>query len=105
MDTPDGALAAAGYAGRFRSSGDETIITLKGLRLPDDGGAAHRREELEGPADLGFACDRLAGVGGARDAVISIVGDATLGELVRVLPGATQAGLCCGRHHRGAERG
>jgi CHAD domain-containing protein len=83
VDTADGALAAAGYAGRLRSSGDDTIITLKGLRRQDDGGAAHRREELEGPADP------LAAAGGwpespARDAVVSIAGSATLGELVRV---------------------
>ncbi len=84
VDTPDGALAAAGYAGRFRSSGDETIITLKGLRRQDDGGAAHRREELEGPADLGSPVTAWP-ESAARDAVISIVGDATLGELVRVL--------------------
>ena len=51
VDTNDGALAAAGYAGRLRTSGGETLITLKGLRREDDGGAAHRREELEGPAD------------------------------------------------------
>ena len=83
VDTPDGALAAAGYAGRFRSSGDETIITLKGLRRQDDGGAAHRREELEGPADLESPATAWP-ESAARDAVISIVGDATLGELVRV---------------------
>ncbi len=83
VDTPDGALAAAGYAGRFRSSGDETIITLKGLHRQDDGGAAHRREELEGPADLETAAPAWP-ESAARDAVISIVGEATLGELVRV---------------------
>jgi CHAD domain-containing protein len=83
VDTPDGALAAAGYAGRFRSSGEATVITLKGLRRQDDGGAAHRREELEGPADLGApATDWPASA--AREAVISIVGEATLGELVLV---------------------
>jgi CHAD domain-containing protein len=83
VDTPDGALAAAGYAGRFRSSGEATVITLKGLRRQDDGGAAHRREELEGPADLGSPATAWP-ESPARDAVISIVGDATLGELVRV---------------------
>ncbi len=83
VDTPDGALAAAGYAGRFRSSGEETIITLKGLHRQDDGGAAHRREELEGPADLETAAPAWP-ESAARDAVISIVGEATLGELVRV---------------------
>ncbi len=83
VDTPDGALAAAGYAGRFRSSGDATVITLKGLRRQDGGGAAHRREELEGPADLDVAATAWP-ESAARDAVISIVGETTLGELVRV---------------------
>ena len=83
VDTADGALAAAGYAGRLRSSEEGTVITLKGLRRLDEGGAAHRREEVEGPADL------EAGTGGwpesaARDAVVSIAGDAPLRELVRV---------------------
>ncbi len=83
VDTTDGALAAAGYAGRFRSSGEETVITLKGLRRHDDGGAAHRREELEGPADI----EAPAGAwpeSTARDAVIAIAGESTLAELVRV---------------------
>ncbi|HEY4752631.1 MAG TPA: CYTH domain-containing protein, partial [Candidatus Limnocylindrales bacterium] len=55
VDTPDGALAAAGYAGRLRSDDHTTLITLKGLRRVDDGGAVHRREELEGPALEGEA--------------------------------------------------
>jgi len=83
VDTADGALAAAGYAGRFRTTGDDTIITLKGLRRQDDGGAAHRREELEGPADLGTAAGDWP-ESAARDAVIAIAGGAALGELVRV---------------------
>ena len=66
LDTPGGALAAAGYAGRLRTSETGTVITLKGLRRHDDGGATHRREELEGPADLAIGRRRVAGVAGPR---------------------------------------
>ncbi len=66
LDTDDGALEAAGYAGRLRSTGRGTIITLKGLERQDDGGATHRREELEGPADRGDAAGALAAVHRAR---------------------------------------
>ncbi len=83
VDTADGALATAGYAGRFRTNGDATVITLKGLRRQDDGGAAHRREELEGPADLGTAAPAWP-ASAARDTVVDLVGDSTLEELVRV---------------------
>ena len=51
LDTEDGALEAAGYSGRLRSTGKGTILTLKGLARHDNGGSTHRREELEGPAD------------------------------------------------------
>jgi len=81
LDTPEAALAAAGYAGRFRSTDAGTLITLKGLRRQDDGGAAHRREELEGPADPA-APPASWPESAARDALVSIAGDATLGELV-----------------------
>ncbi len=83
VDTADGALAAAGYAGRFRTRGDDTIITLKGLARQDDGGPTHRREELEGPADLATTAGEWP-ESAARDAVIALLGDATLDELVRV---------------------
>lgn len=83
LDTPDGALAAAGYAGRIRTGGKGTVITLKGLRREDEGGAVHRREELEGPAD---AATGAAGwpASAARDAVIGIAGGAVLIDLVTI---------------------
>ena len=81
LDTDDGALEAAGYAGRLRSTGRGTIITLKGLQRQDDGGATHRREELEGPADPSTP-PALWPPSGARDAVVEIVGDRTLRDLV-----------------------
>ncbi len=81
VDTPDGALAGAGYAGRLRSSAGGTVITLKSLDRYDTGGALHRRRELEGPADP------VAPIAGwpasvARDALAAIVGDRGLIELV-----------------------
>ena len=83
LDTPDGALAAAGYAGRIRTGGAGTVITLKGLRREDDGGAVHRREELEGPADAATgAVDWPASA--ARDAIIEIAGGAALIDLVTI---------------------
>ena len=83
LDTPDGRLAAAGYAGRLRSSGDGTVITLKGLRGIDDGGSVHRREELEGPADPAVAPAGWA-ASAARGRVLELVGDAALEDLVTV---------------------
>ena len=83
LDTPDGRLAAAGYAGRLRSSGDGTVITLKGLRGIDDGGEVHRREELEGPADP-HAAPAGWPLSAARDRVVELVGDTPLQDLVTV---------------------
>lgn len=83
VDTTDGALAAAGYAGRLRTAGGETLITLKGLRREDDGGVAHRREEIEGPADP--EVDPAAWpVSAAREAVLAIAGASPLRDLVEI---------------------
>jgi len=83
VDTADGALMAAGYAGRLRTKGDATVITLKGLRRRDDGGATHKREELEGPADPATGASAWP-ESAARDAVLAIAGDATLADLVLI---------------------
>jgi CHAD domain-containing protein len=83
VDTDDGALTAAGYAGRFRTSAGETLIALKGLRREDEGGVAHRREELEGPADANTAVSAWP-ASTAREAVLAIAGDSPLRELVQV---------------------
>ncbi len=83
VDTADGALEAAGYAGRLRSTGSGTILTLKGLERHDDGAALQRREEHEGPADPGRPpADWPASE--ARDAVIQIAGDRALHDLVEL---------------------
>jgi CHAD domain-containing protein len=83
VDTADGALAAAGYAGRLRTSAGGTVITLKGLRRHDGGGAAHRREELEGPADPATGAAAWP-ESAARDAVEAIAGEAPLQDLVTI---------------------
>ncbi len=83
VDTADGSLLAAGYAGRLRTGDGGTVITLKGLRRTDDGGALHRREELEGPA----LADRPPSAwpeSAARDAVVGIAGDRPLAETARI---------------------
>ena len=69
---PPGTPAGCGRTGRG------TIITLKGLQRQDNGGATHRREELEGPADPSMPPARGRRPA-ARDAVVEIVGDRTLG--------------------------
>jgi len=83
VDTADGALLAAGYAGRLRTGAAGTVITLKGLRRADDGGALHRREELEGPALAGRAPSAWP-ESAARDAVAGIAGDRPLAEIARI---------------------
>ena len=83
LDTPDGALAAAGYAGRLRSDGRRTVITLKGLNREDEGGAVHRREELEGPADPATSAAGWP-ASAARDAVVEIAGETALVDLVTI---------------------
>jgi CHAD domain-containing protein len=83
VDTPDGALTAAGYAGRLRTDEGGTLITLKGLRRIDDGGAVHRREELEGPAVEGEPAIMWP-ASGARDAVVRLAGDQPLTEIARL---------------------
>jgi CHAD domain-containing protein/adenylate cyclase class IV len=81
LDTADGALAAAGYAGRLRSTDRGTVITLKGLVRQDEGGATHRREELEGPADPKVPPTSWP-PSDARDIVVEITGDRSLEDLV-----------------------
>jgi CHAD domain-containing protein/adenylate cyclase class IV len=83
VDTADGALAAAGYAGRLRSGDGATVITLKGLRRADNGGVVHRREELEGPAIEGEAAASWP-ESAARDAVVRLAGEQQLAEIALI---------------------
>jgi len=81
LDTPDAALAAAGYAARLRRTATGTLITLKGLARQDDGGTLHRRDELEGPADPAQS-PAMWPESAARDQVVALAGDRILEELV-----------------------
>jgi len=83
VDAPGGELALAGYAARLRSGASGTLLTLKGLRRLDDGGVVHRRAELEGPAVEGLTAAAWPS-SPARDAVLAIVGDAPLVEVLRI---------------------
>ncbi len=83
VDTPAGDLGTAGYAARLRTGAKGTVITLKGLRRLDEGGDAHRREEIEGPA-LEDEPATAWPESKARDAVLRIAGEVPLEELVRI---------------------
>jgi CHAD domain-containing protein len=82
VDTADGALARAGFAARLRVSPSGTLLTVKSTNRRN-GGASHRREELEG------AADRTAGPrdwppSDARSLILEMCGDAPLVELVTI---------------------
>ncbi|HEY5630039.1 MAG TPA: CHAD domain-containing protein [Candidatus Limnocylindrales bacterium] len=83
VDTAEGALARAGYAGRLRSGDGGTVITLKGLHRADEGGAVHRREELEGPAVEGEPAAAWP-ASDARDTVVRLAGDEALAEIAQI---------------------
>jgi CHAD domain-containing protein len=83
VDTEDGALESAGYAGRLRNTGSGTILSLKGLERHDDGAALQRRVELEGPADPAQPPSAWP-ESEARDAVIGITGERKLRDLVEL---------------------
>jgi CHAD domain-containing protein len=83
LDTADGALARAGFAARLRQTAKGTTVSVKSLGRRDGGGATHRREELEGPAD------RTTGPvewphSDARSLILEQCGDAPLVELVTI---------------------
>ena len=75
LDTADGALAGRGV--RRPAAVDRPTARSSRSRASqrqDNGGATHRREELEGPADPSTPPARWP-PSGARDAVVEIVGD------------------------------
>ncbi|MFL5771220.1 MAG: CHAD domain-containing protein [Chloroflexota bacterium] len=83
LDTADGALARAGFAGRLRQTAKGTTVSIKSIERRDGDGATHRREEVEGPAD------RTAGPrdwphSDARSMILELCGDAPLVELVTI---------------------
>ncbi len=83
LDTSDGAMARAGFAARLRQTAAGTLVSVKSLvRRPGEGGA-HRREELEGPADRTSA-PRDWPSSDARSLILEQCGDAPLVELVTI---------------------
>lgn len=81
LDTADGALARAGYAVRLRRGPTMTVLAVKSTTPARS--ALHRREELEGPADLSL--DPHAWPSSpARALVLEHAGEAPLLELVTV---------------------
>ncbi|HSG86121.1 MAG TPA: CHAD domain-containing protein [Candidatus Limnocylindrales bacterium] len=82
VDTPDGALARAGFAARLRRTGGGDVISVKSLASVRTGSMNHR-EELEGPAIRGDAPSDWP-PSAARSLVLELAGDAYLVELVTI---------------------
>ena len=83
VDTTDAAIARAGFGARLRQAGNGFLISMKSLASGSSGGATHRREELEGPADKGMAPGDWP-PSAARSLVLELAGDAPLVEVVTV---------------------
>jgi CHAD domain-containing protein len=81
LDTADGALGRAGWAVRLRRGPAMTILSLKSTTPAAD--ALHRREELEGPANLSLDPHAWP-PSPARSLVLEHAGDAPLVEIVTV---------------------
>jgi inorganic triphosphatase YgiF len=82
LDTPNLRLAAAHWACRLRTRGDRTILSLKGPARHAPGDVAHRRPELEGPADAELGGHRASDLpaSAARDLLVKLSGDEPLVE-------------------------
>ena len=65
------------------SDGKGTVITLKALRSAGEGGAVHRRREVEGPADA-FDTPGDWPASDARELMVELIGDAPLADLVTI---------------------
>lgn len=83
LDTGDGALARAGFAARLRQTAKGTTVSVKSLGRRSGESGAHRREELEGPADR-TAGPRDWPPSDARSLILEQCGDAPLVELVTI---------------------
>jgi len=81
LDTADGALRRAGWAVRLRRGPAVTILSVKSTTPASD--ALHRREELEGPANLSLDPHAWP-PSPARSLVLEHAGDAPLLEIVTV---------------------
>lgn len=83
IDTPDGALARAGFAARIRQTAKQTTVAVKSAIRRVEGGNVHRREELEGPADR-TAPPRDWPSSDARSLILEQCGDLPLVEVVTI---------------------
>ena len=81
LDTADGALTRAGYAARLRRGPRMTILSVKASS--EAASALHRREELEGPADLSLDPHAWPS-SAARSLVLEHAGDAPLLETITI---------------------
>jgi len=81
LDTADGALGKAGWAVRLRRGPAMTILSVKSTTPARD--ALHRREELEGPADLSLEPHAWP-PSAARSVVLEHAGDTPLLEIVTI---------------------
>jgi len=81
LDTADGALSRAGYAVRLRRGPRTTILSVKASN--EAASALHRREELEGPADLSLDPHAWPS-SAARSLVLEHAGDSPLIEIVTI---------------------
>ena len=81
LDTADAALARAGYAARLRRGPRMTILSVKASS--EAASALHRREELEGPADLSLDPHAWPS-SAARSLVLEHAGDAPLLETITI---------------------
>ena len=81
LDTADAALARAGYAVRLRRGPRMTILSVKASS--EAASALHRREELEGPADLSLDPHAWPS-SAARSLVLEHAGEAPLLETITI---------------------
>jgi CHAD domain-containing protein len=81
VDTADRALGRAGWAARLRHGTSTTVLSVKSTTPTT--GALHRREELEGPADLSLDPHAWP-PSPARSLVLDQIGRAPLRELVTI---------------------
>ena len=81
LDTADSALSRAGYAVRLRRGPRMTILSVKASS--EAASALHRREELEGPADLSLDPHAWPS-SAARSLVLEHAGESPLIEIVTI---------------------
>jgi CHAD domain-containing protein/uncharacterized protein YjbK len=81
VDSPDWALARAGFAARLRKTSHGTEISLKAQNV--SGGRLQRREEIEGPANAGLIPANWP-ASQARNVVMELCGDEAVVEMLTI---------------------